>query len=518
MIAIVLFLICMLRKTRKNLHMLQLNSYRNSRYLHWLKQSHGRMSLEEYLIWVPVILALFDFYISLSVLAGFLLYLSLTAGYEVKKPLVMTKRAKRLFLVSWIFIAIDTAIAVICFVFGVFTPIPVILLIIGVQFSEYFILLANTVLRPIEKKINRGYYEDAQRMIQSMPELNIVAITGSYGKTSCKMILGAILSEEYMTLTTPQSYNTPMGITRVIREMLRPTHQMLVLEMGAKQKGDIEELCKLAAPKVGILTSIGEQHLETFGSLENIIATKFELIMALPSDGIAVLNMDDENIAANLDKSPCRVVTYGFNPGWDYYADHISYSVKGLAFTLHAPEGESIEFASMLLGRHNVSNILAAVAAAHSLGVPLLTAVRAVKTLPPVEHRLQILPNPAYTIIDDAFNSNPQGSQMALEVLQSFTSGKKIMITPGMVELGAREYELNKQFGKSCAQVCDFIILVGKKQTQPLQDGLKEAVYPVEKMYVAADLNDARTKLAEIVSAGDVVLFENDLPDTYNES
>jgi len=373
------------------------------------------------------------------------------------------------------------------------------------------------MIAPIENRINEDFLQDAHRIISEMPFLTTIGITGSYGKTSCKFILGEILSEKYMTLVPPQSYNTPMGITRVIREMLRPTHEMFVTEMGAKQKGDIEELCDLVQPKVGILTSIGEQHLESFGSLENIIMTKYELIENLPPDGLAVLNLDDPNIASRAGLSPCRIIGYGLDPNWDYYADDINYGSFGCHFTLHAPDGQKEEFSTVLLGKYAVYNILAATTAAHQLGVPLAMAAAAVRKLPPVEHRLQLRPTPVYTIIDDAFNSNPKGAGQALEVLASFDKGKKIIITPGMVELGERQYQLNYQFALAAADVCDYIILVGPKHTMPMQEALAQANYPLDQMYVAADLNDARNQLATIVEAGDTVLFENDLPDTYNE-
>ena len=298
--------------------------------------------------------------------------------------------------------------------------------------------------------------------------------------------------------------------------MLTPVDEVFVCEMGAKQKGDIDELCQLVHPTIGVLTSIGEQHLETFGNIETIIDTKFELIDSLPADGLAVVNGDNPYIAANLNRAHCQVVRYGLQSDNDYWADDIRYDAKGVSFTLHHQE-LTAEFSSSLLGVHMVSNILAALAVADQLGVSVRQMQRAVKALPPIEHRLQLRPAGDYFIIDDAFNSNPAGAAAALEVLAAFGEGKKIIITPGMVELGEREYQLNFEFGGQMAQVCDYIILVGKKHSKPLYDGVIAANYPLEQLFVAADLNEARSQLAKIVEPASVVLFENDLPDTYNE-
>ncbi len=507
-------------RTKHDLHMLQQNTYRNDRYRRWLK---GRRKLEfvvaDLLLIVPLIASFWNqlqFWLILIVVSALLINNARRPRAD-KKPLVLTARAKRL----WLLALVLAAIYVVLIVILQSTVLPLIvaylLLAVIIMFSRWLILLANRLIQPLEHKINRGFYLEAQAKLAAMPDTMTFAITGSYGKTSCKMILAAMLSEKYLMLATPSSYNTPMGITRVIREQLRPIHQAFICEMGARQKGDISELCRLVKPRIGILTSIGEQHLETFGSIENIIATKYELIKELPTDGLAVLNMDNPFIVAYAHLATCRVVGFGIDYRDGYYATQISYDNKGSSFVINTPEGDKQKFTTQLLGKHNIYNILAAAAAAHQFGLPLNLAAKAVKTLEPIEHRLQLRPNPIYTVIDDAFNANPAGAAAALEVLDSFSGGHKIIITPGMVELGEREYQLNKEFALKMARVCDYIILVGQKHSQPLQDGLVEAAYPKEKYFVAADLHQAQQKLQALVQAGDVVLYENDLPDTYNE-
>ncbi len=510
-----------------DLHMLQQNSYRNDRYLRWYKQHYqGELRLGELCLPLALLLCCF------SPLAGLLLFLvflalltwwQLTHKKAVIKPLVMTDRAKRLRNVAVMLIVCGGAIlaALWCWAAGmgwpgrILAPFTMLLALAWCHFSALFTYKANFLLAPMEKKINLRYYRQAQQRIADLPALHRVGITGSYGKTSVKKIADAILSEQYLTLATPESYNTPMGITRVIREQLRPIHQVFIAEMGARQKGDIQELAQLVSPQIGVLTAIGPQHLETFGSIETIAETKFELIRALPRDGVAILNMDDPLIAAHRDWAPCKVVSYGLSEGCDFRATQISYTGQGGSFVLCHGQ-EQVAFSTKLLGSHNICNILAGVAVAYQLGVPLALAARAVKRLAPVSHRLELKQLPKYLMLDDAFNANPVGAQAALQVLQAMEGGQKIIITPGMVELGEQEKELNLQFAAAMTKVADYIILVGQQRGKMLEEALVAANFPQKRYYIAADLRDARIRLSQIVqSSEDIVLYENDLPDLY---
>lgn len=313
---------------------------------------------------------------------------------------------------------------------------------------------------------------------------------------------------------TPESYNTTMGVVKVVRGQLNATHEIFLCEMGAKNVGEIKEICDIVKPKHGIITSIGPQHLETFKSIDNIIKTKFELADSLPdNDGIIFLNYDNEYIA----KHECNKnkVTYSLGSGTDYYADNIFVSENGTQFTVHNGNEEK-QFATKLIGSHNVQNIVGAIAVANTLGVPFADLVMPVKRLECVPHRLQIIKGTNKTIIDDAFNSNPTGAKAALDTLAVF-DGFKILVSPGMVELGEKEYELNKHFGEQAAEICDFVIAVGERQAVPIVDGLKAKGYPEEKTYVAKNLNEALAKVENIKTGGEkkIVLLENDLPDNY---
>lgn len=522
-IGLLSYLIYSTWKIIKELHILQLNSYINQRYLNWLQKNYIKnINLKEFLPILITVIPFFGttllFYISWTILYLFLFWSK--RAVPQKKPLVMTSRAKRIFMLTLVLLCTPLA-----FVFSYIhqmSTIAIMLTFIVLSIINAFVfilvILSNLLLLPLEKSISRWYFNDAKKRMRQMPHLTVIGITGSFGKTSTKFILNALLAEKFNVLMTPESYNTPMGVTKVIRTALKPIHEIFIVEMGAKQRGDIKELCELAHPKLGILTAIGEQHLETFKNIETIIQTKNELIAALPIDGIAFLNQDNPHIR-NLPKSQVqKIISYGMNSQHlDYTAQNIQITSAGSQFTVQTSTTQVI-LQTKLLGKHNIYNILAATAVAVELGVSWDLIKQAVRRLEPVPHRLALKrTTQGITIIDDAFNSNPIGAQMALEVLQAIEGNKKIIVTPGMVELGNKEYELNKTLAEQAALVCDYIILVGTKQTEPLQAGLQAKNYPENQYYIAKDFNSANQHLQTIAQVGDVVLFENDLPDTYNE-
>ncbi|MDO4542772.1 MAG: Mur ligase family protein [Bacillota bacterium] len=358
------------------LHMLQQNSYRNERYSLWLK-TKGRQNKKLFLPVLAVIPLLFGVavgdYVSLLLwVIIYLIFLQTRDRAPAKKPLVFTARAKRLFTVA-LFVYFLPGLLLVIFVLGGDTnglqkAVAMAVLILMNYFSWFFLILANIILQPFEEHKKAAYFLEAQKLLSEAPGLIKIAITGSYGKTSVKHILNKIMEEKFYTLMPPGSYNTPMGITITVREQLNPLYQAFITEMGAKQKGDIKELCQLVQPKYGILTAIGEQHLETFGSFENIVDTKFELIEALPEDGIAVLNFDDESIKANAYRMKGKVISYGlYSDAVDYRARDITYNNRGMEFIVEAPNGEWEVIKTKLLGEHNVYNIVGAIAMAQAM-------------------------------------------------------------------------------------------------------------------------------------------------------
>lgn len=503
----------------RELHHLQLNSYRNERYLRWWPGPIGHTLFWPVTLYVLCIALMHWIYPTGNSVyfwsIGCLVGSWLVYREKKKKPLVLTQRATRLLGVMLLLGVVFSALVLFLFpdhiqFFGLWLVSAL---------SPVILLLANILLKPVENQINNSFVQDARRMIVAMPDLKIVAITGSYGKTSVKHFLTAMLSEKYHVLMTPGSFNTTMGVVRTIREMLKPTHEVFVVEMGAKQAGDIREICAITPPQRSILTAVGPQHLETFGSIENVQKTKFEIVEALPAGGTAYLNADYDLVRSY--QVPERVQTTYYSvdtTAGQYQAENLRYQKGKLLFDVVRNGEKLLGLETQLLGRHNASNLLVCAAVALDLGVPTERIAYAVRQLQPVEHRLQLRAFPGgYTVLDDAFNSNPAGARMALEVLQQLDGQRKIIITPGMIELGAQQDELNREFGIQIAAACDYVILVGPKQTKPIQQGLQDVAYPEAQLYVARNLEDANAHLRPLLRAGDVVLYENDLPDTFNE-
>lgn len=469
-----------------DIQMFQLNSYRYSRYFRWWRSEAGGI-LDK-------------------------LKMLLLLSPKAKTPLVYTSRVKRLFVIDTLLVAVAIGILIYC-------SIELWWLIAMLIGSPLIMLLSNVIATPIEKCITRWYINDARKIISSHKDLIIIGVTGSYGKTSTKNYLYRLLSEQYNVLVTPGNFNTLLGVVRTIREHLRPQHQIFIVEMGAKQRGDIKEICDLVHPSIAIVTAVGEAHLETFGSVENIQKTKFELVESLPSDGMAVINLDSESIA-NYNSIPnhCRVVSYSIdNIDSNYRAYSVGYNASGVAFTLDI-DGAPTEFSSPLLGGGNVLNLTASIVVARELGVAPKLIQRAMKQLQPVEHRLSMKRSGGLVILDDAYNSNPAGAKMALSVLRDFTredGAQRIVITPGFVEMGASQFEANRELGRDIAVSCDYAVVVNRVNREAICSGLKDANFGEDKLYVAENLSDARQHLATRLKVGDVVLYENDLPDTF---
>jgi len=502
---------------KEELHMMQLNSYFNERYTKWLKEN-VRTRYDRIKLLVLAIIVAFYFYNHIAIV-GLMGAAAIAGGIMLlrkksKKKLDFTPRATRLFIVEILLVVIALAATY----FTVSAKYFPAVFFACIAFSFVIIIVANILIKPVEKMINQGYINDAKKIIASRPELIKIGITGSYGKTSVKHFLHAIMSEKYNTLMTPGSYNTTLGVVRTIREYLQPAHEVFIIEMGAKKVGDIQEICDIAHPKYGIITAIGPQHLETFGSIDNVRKGKFELISSLPEEGTGFINGDDldhNNLPA---PSKAKIITFSAGGNTQYRGADVAYKGLGMHFDVYKNDAKVLSLQTRLLGEHNVSNLVACCAVALELGVEAYLIEKAIKQIEAVNHRLEVsrLAN-GVTIIDDAFNSNPVGSRKAVEALKRFEGNQKIIITPGMIELGTKEYELNYEFGQHIARNCDLVFLVGASRTKPIQDGLKSLNFPEEKLYVCKNLQEANDKVKAVMKAGDVVLYENDLPDTFNE-
>ncbi len=503
------------------LQMFQQNRYENHRYFKW--QTNNLENLFKNIlipIIVAIILVLLNRFISLYWLEQLLsiftfiifgyLWLILLGKKEQIKPLVFTNRVKRQMVT---FFVVD--LFVICLIRNY--SITIHFLIAFIPFVNYWLIyLVSFINMPIEKYIQNQFIKDAKGIVMSNSNLKKIGITGSYGKTSTKNIVGEILAQKYYTLITPASFNTPMGITRTIREYLKPIHQVFVCEMGADKVGDISYLMDFVKPEIGIVTSIGQAHLATFKSQNNIINEKMQMIENLPVNGVGVLNYDNQFIAEYRIKNSCKILTYGIsNTDVDYYACDIKYSPEGTSFKVVDRNGKKHKFTTKLLGEHNVANILSGICVGQALGIEfkdLITAVAQVKQIP---HRLEVKKYLQHTMIDDGFNSNPVGSAMALEVLKMMPK-PRVLVTCGMIDLGEAQYRLNKEFGLKINGCADKVILVGPLQSAPIKDGLIESGYSSKDIIVVNSTKEAFNTLNSMSKKPITFLVENDLPDAFN--
>ncbi|MBO4901148.1 MAG: UDP-N-acetylmuramoyl-tripeptide--D-alanyl-D-alanine ligase [Lachnospiraceae bacterium] len=514
-----------------NLHMFQLNGYKNAEHITWLR----RFKKRQWVLYAGLVLGALWIIFRKPVTADIVMWLWIVliavvfralCNMSVKKKLVWTARVKRL---AASIIVLDLLVIAAVFIltaafFGILTALQVVrgacLMLLSVKFISP--LIGCIVNSPMEKGVNRHFINDAKRKLSANPGMTIIGVTGSYGKTSVKYYLGELLSVKYTVTITPESYNTPMGVVRTVREHMKPGTEVFVCEMGARHVGDIKELCDLVHPHHGIITSVGPQHLDTFHTMDNIVSTKFELADAVPEGGMLFLNGDNEfeakKAASYSDKNP--VMYYAKTEdaavtSKGYRAEDIHCDSQGTSFDIVTPDGERDSFRMSLIGEHNIINVVGAIAVAHSMGIALSDLKIPVRRLKSVKHRLELIRRGDMYIIDDAYNSNPVGSKAALDTLDMF-DGTKIMITPGMVELGEKEEEYNREFGRHAGEVCDHLLLVGRKRAVPIREGALEAGMDVSRIKEFDKVEDAFGYAQQIRAEGTkYILLENDLPDNY---
>ena len=493
--------------------MFQQNRYELYRYSKWLFNRKNIRFNASYVYGILVIVVSIIFKNNLLLVLALTIIFAIYSLYKEMnktyiKDLVLTARVKRQIAVLSILMFLFTLASVIAF------P-PCVSGILSIIVPYLMIYLMAVITLPMENLIKKRYENEARQILDSNSRLIKIGITGSYGKTSTKNIVSDIISDDFFTLITPASYNTPMGITRTIREMLKPVHEVFVCEMGADKVGDIEYLMDFVKPKYGIVTSIGPQHLNTFHSLDNIINEKMKEVEMLPQDGTAFINLDNEYIANYRIRNNCKVVSVGIdNKEADLVAENISYDTNGSSFSVMI-DGNEYEFKISLLGKHNITNVLIGIALALELGMDISVIAKKAKRIRQVEHRLEVKKINGFTFIDDAFNANPVGSKRALDVL-AMMPGQRVIVTPGMIDLGVREDEINKAFGSYMLDKADKVILIGEKQTRKIKEGLLESGFNEEDIIVFSTVKEAFNYIYSNFTPEDTILLENDLPDAFN--
>ena len=405
---------------------------------------------------------------------------------QKKHQLVWTNKAKLLFILS------------------IFGFIPILSLL-----SPIFLILSQILIWPLEYYQKQKNLKATSEKLKRLPDLKIVAITGSFGKTSTKDILYTLLWKKFYVVKTPKSFNTPLGIAQTILEDVKLNTQIFICEVGAYKRGEISKIAKLIKPDIGIITAVAAQHLQKFGSLENIAKAKLELIENLKKDGIAILN------GKYLDSHPSNVLTNFYGREKDpYYATNIQSEISGTSFTIHTPQGKT-EINIPLIGEHHVQNFLAAAAAAMQLGLTLLEIKERASLLLPTPHRLEIKKQGNITIIDNTYNTNPKSARTSLKLLQQLIASQKIIITPGLIELGKQSSKENQSFAQDAAKIVDDFIIVGESFKKDLLLGLKHTRFSESSIHFVDSPQEGIALLTKIARPNTVVLLENDLPDQY---
>ena len=522
----------------KFLLVLQHSGYHGKRYFKWIN-SGKRIYLARLMLLSMLAFMFFcvlnicfssAFSVDIVSFVGFSAYLLFSISYihtegavNAKVPLKKTKRLVRL--------CITYALVLTVFSFGLIVLVNYLSFVINDEIvyllrysllcltpltTPILLIVAYALNEPFEEIIRRRYYAITTKKLDTDDFIKI-GITGSYGKTSVKEILKGILSVKYRVLATPASYNTPLGMSWAVKN-LDSTHDVFIAEMGARSKGDIKELVKIVKPAYGVLTGINSQHLETFKSVENIKDTKFELFEGLPEKGKGFFSSENEGAIELFERFNGKKVLAGGNgeKGQTVFASDVKITSKGTTFTLNVKGEEPIKCSTVLLGKHSIDNICLASSVAKELGLSAEEIALGIGRLQSVGHRLELIPNNKnIVIIDDSYNANEDGVKASMEVLDTF-EGRKIVLTPGLVELGKRENQANFEMGRLLAKHADLVIVIGNHNAEMLISGLLDGGMNKENVCFYKTLNKGNAYLNSIIKEGDVVLFENDLPDNYS--
>lgn len=503
----------------KQLGVLQSCGYSGKKYVKWLCKK-GNMANTRYLLlsmlclFASAVISLcFSFLGEYAAVVGLVPSLIFFVSYyfadkrvALRSPVARTSRFSRLFTTFFVVLAVVTYIVVALLNFAdnvwgntIFNILRYCPLAIISALIVPIMLLSNLVIKIYEVPHSKGFIKKATKKFAES-NLKVVGITGSYGKTSTKFILLHILSKKYRVLSTPRSHNTPLGISKCINDANLSDYDIFIAEMGARNEGDIAELCAICPPDISVITGICDQHMETFKSFSAIVKTKGEILQGTKDR--AYIADDCYELFENYtcEKVRCSAAT------------DIKAGMDGVSFTLNLG-GKKKEVKCKLLGAHSAKNIALAAEVAFSLGMTIEEIAQAIEDIPYIEHRLQLIKSNGVNIIDDGYNSNVKGARAALEVLREF-DGRKIVVTPGLVELGVLEEKENFELGRDLAGF-DVVILVGDTLVSPVKKGYLSAEGDENKLVSKPTLFAAQDYLKGIILQGDTVLFLNDLPDVY---
>lgn len=488
----------MFRRIKYQLYLFQLENYNVARYAVLVPKFFGREpeKFRQELVWTNKLKALAGLALLLHAAAAVLL------GFASSLAIVLV-RGFSAGIIFWILVPSILWFLLLSFIFFV------------------FLIAAHTLLIPLDRYLKNSMIRKATAKVAGMPNLKVIGIAGSYGKTTMKEMVAAVLKRDYEVLQTPENINTPLGIATLVLEKLSSKTQVFVMEMGEHEPGDISDICRIAKPDFGIITGINEAHLERMGDIQRTIGTVFELA-GTPGDSPILMNADDRLVRESYKEHIGQHKPLFYSSQGQKLSEYVSRNEKfhedasGNSFQLVRGSEEIRDFKTRLLGRYSIGTAMAAAILGREFEVPIAHIQTAIAELPPVHHRLEPVPNRnGVTVIDDSYNGNPEGVREAIHVLAGFSGRRRIYITPGLVEMGARSDEIHYNIGKELASAADKVILVRNSVTPQIAAGLKAAGFPEESIVFFENALEAHAGLGNIVRAGDAVLFQNDWPDNY---
>jgi len=493
----------------------QLKSYHVGRFIDHFRTHKGKTLIFNQLLLIKIILLFLVFVSPVFIYVLAFIYFTEVVIFalsflkkSVKKP-VFTLKARLIVLVSFIlfggFLIIfkeNTSVLLLADIL-----LPTVISFVVLAFEPFFVFLRNQILRKAKSRMSE------------FKNLKVIGVTGSYGKTSTKEFLTTILSAQFNVLATPEHKNSEMGIAQTILESLNEKHQIFIVEMGAYNKGGIKLLCDMVSPQIGIVTGVNQQHLSTFGSLDNLLSAEGgrELANALPKDGVMILNGDNKyclDLYKNINGRKKLYSVKGDRVDSDIWTEDILVKENSISFVAISKEKEIQNFEVNVLGGQQVQNLLGAILIAKELGMSLEKISDACKTIRQ-EQAGMTLQDGVYGIklIDSSYSSNPDGVMADLDYLNVFT-GKKVIVMPCLIELGKTSAEAHEQIGKKIAEICDLAVITSKDYFEEIKRGAMENGMKEENILLCGRVDEIFTAVTTFCKSGDVVLLEGRVPES----
>ena len=489
----------------------QLKEYRLDRFKDLMGTEQGRLIRHKYnVLWRSVLAILFFFwplnevviikYFIIAFLLGDIFYLIYRRKSKTFRRPKFTKKAiliiiSVMLLEGGMFILKHDWVALIILLVARF------FLIAGVVYV--FNIFTNVLKKIIIKK--------ATRKLKTYKNLKVIGITGSYGKTTVKKFLDHMLSQKFKVVSTPRNINTEIGVANFILKTNFSDKEIFIVEMGAYTEGDIKLICDMVKPTIGILTAINEQHISLFGDIRKTQKTKYELLRSLPKDGLAITNMDNKYCIEFLDELDCQVATFGMDESLDptIFVKDIQKSKNGAIYTIKLKDREEAVVESNMRGSYNVTNVMPCVLVASYLKIDRETIIESTKNLP---QTIKILQYGNCKIIDDSYNSNPDGFKAKLDYMNNFkTEKRRIIITRGMLELGDKSDEIHETMAGEIAYATDELVITRPDFVKPLKKGAVGLKYHLD-IKTIFESNKLLKYIKELKNTNSVILLENKMP------